>query len=639
MLAAMVGFAGVASAQYAPATLQKEFKDQLRKDKPGVSYAEKSAVIFSEDFANGLAGNNQLNGAWAATGANDLALFEYDTDGPEGAYTSQDQQVMSETVDNGVMMLNGDKVNTIDGVIATPLVVGNITAYLESPVIPLETREVALEFQHAFRWCCDNAAPYGIQVSFDAGASWSQHYLLTITQATNAGSGTLTESLFLGCYIPEGQDLSQFKFRFAHEGAGATSHYFWAIDDVKLVDFNLNSTQTIAGHHGDIVNDWDYEVIAHSQSHILDMGGQYLNNGSKSIDKFGSKIEVYNKAGELVNTTTKEISTLDVCIDSAIYRGTFAPGANEEYTVVYSATYSEYDQDPNHNDDTVITRFETAPDHFGHGSNWRGSAYVFDDDQGNNLEVEYGMIYRAYNPGVSTCMGIRTVFVNSGSLATTEGQFITFQLYQFLDPASPDTDAMELIADGEYEIPAEQLTTDVADVKWVDLYFDENQIEGIDLEQNQLYFVSITGYGGADALAVPTHGPDDDNAARAFGNLNNDGTFTWYGLASGVLVNMIIEGPLAVEEGAMTNSFELGVNVPNPVKNVTSIAYSNKVAGNVTMEVMDITGKVVAVVEEGVQAPGKHAINFDASQLANGVYTYTVEVNGERQTKRMVVSK
>ncbi|MFT6717857.1 MAG: hypothetical protein ACJAY8_000239, partial [Sphingobacteriales bacterium] len=310
--------------------------------------------------------------------------------------------------------------------------------------------------------------------------------------------------------------------------------------------------------------------------------------------------------------------------------------SNDEvaYTVQYTPDYSDFGNDANHTDDTLTSSFEMTKGYFGHGNRWRGGSYQFDDDNGNFNEIEYGMIYRAYNTG--KVFGLRTMFVNAGTRLTTANQFITYQLYQFLDPADPDPELMTLITEGDTEIETDWITSATDNQNWTHLAFDE-----VTIEAGELYMATISGFGGADAIAIPTHGPDDDNAARAYGDLNNDGNPAWFGLASGVLVNLITDASVGVDElAAAGGEFSLSQNAPNPAVDNTNISYELVKAGkNVSLEVFDITGKMVASINKGTQAPGAHTISFDASALASGVYTYTLDVDGTRLTNRMVVSK
>ena len=51
----------------------------------------------------------------------------------------------------------------------------------------------------------------------------------------------------------------------------------------------------------------------------------------------------------------------------------------------------------------------------------------------------------------------------------------------------------------------------------------------------------------------------------------------------------------------------------------------------------DITGKIVYSLDMGTQAAGMNNITIDATDFAAGAYTYTLTVNGERATDRLLV--
>ena len=67
-------------------------------------------MLFSEDFANGFAGNNDF-GSWTTSGA-DGAIWKYDTFGPTVAYSDLDEIMESATVANGFALFNSDSANT-----------------------------------------------------------------------------------------------------------------------------------------------------------------------------------------------------------------------------------------------------------------------------------------------------------------------------------------------------------------------------------------------------------------------------------------------------------------------------------------------------------------------------------------------
>jgi hypothetical protein len=50
-----------------------------------------------------------------------------------------------------------------------------------------------------------------------------------------------------------------------------------------------------------------------------------------------------------------------------------------------------------------------------------------------------------------------------------------------------------------------------------------------------------------------------------------------------------------------------------------------------------MTGKVIISDNLGTRAAGDYQIHLDGSKFAPGIYFYSIIVNGERVTKRMVI--
>lgn len=83
----------------------------------------------------------------------------------------------------------------------------------------------------------------------------------------------------------------------------------------------------------------------------------------------------------------------------------------------------------------------------------------------------------------------------------------------------------------------------------------------------------------------------------------------------------------------------LGFNVyPNPVTSMASIEYSLVNSGHVSIQVTDILGQTVAVLENTGKAAGKYNTTFDASTLpAKGVYFITIKAGNVLETRKIVV--
>jgi hypothetical protein len=77
---------------------------------------------------------------------------------------------------------------------------------------------------------------------------------------------------------------------------------------------------------------------------------------------------------------------------------------------------------------------------------------------------------------------------------------------------------------------------------------------------------------------------------------------------------------------------------PNPYLNNTNITFEIKQSGKVQIEVINLLGKQVAVLENKTLSAGKHLYPFSAKALgeAPGVYFVKLKVNEQMQTFRIV---
>jgi hypothetical protein len=78
-------------------------------------------------------------------------------------------------------------------------------------------------------------------------------------------------------------------------------------------------------------------------------------------------------------------------------------------------------------------------------------------------------------------------------------------------------------------------------------------------------------------------------------------------------------------------------NFPNPVKGLTSFNVSLEKAARVSVEVKNIMGQVAMIMDKGVVEAGTQTYKIDASSLISGIYFYTVKINGESFTHKMIV--
>ncbi|WP_340102436.1 Ig-like domain-containing protein [Rhodohalobacter sp. 8-1] len=85
--------------------------------------------------------------------------------------------------------------------------------------------------------------------------------------------------------------------------------------------------------------------------------------------------------------------------------------------------------------------------------------------------------------------------------------------------------------------------------------------------------------------------------------------------------------------------YSLEQNYPNPFNPSTTIKYSLPEAENVNLQVFDLLGRQVASLISKHQSAGVHTVNFDASQLATGIYIYRIAAGNFVMTKKLMLVK
>ncbi len=85
-------------------------------------------------------------------------------------------------------------------------------------------------------------------------------------------------------------------------------------------------------------------------------------------------------------------------------------------------------------------------------------------------------------------------------------------------------------------------------------------------------------------------------------------------------------------------SFNVMQNSPNPVINNTAIKFTSTTDGKAKMTLYNIAGQKL-VEKEFTALHGDNSYDFDATALESGIYVYAIELNGQKQIRRMVVAK
>ncbi|GEM_PF-5300274 len=101
--------------------------------------------------------------------------------------------------------------------------------------------------------------------------------------------------------------------------------------------------------------------------------------------------------------------------------------------------------------------------------------------------------------------------------------------------------------------------------------------------------------------------------------------------------------PKAIEESAantpLTVGMWLGQNYPNPFNPLTEIPFSLNEPMNIRLVVLDVFGRELIVLKDGVCDAGYHVASFDGAEYPSGTYIVRLESGRGSLTERMMLLK
>ena len=414
-----------------------------------------------------------------------------------------------------------------------------------------------------------------------------------------------------------GQDEIFIRFRFS-----GTWGYSWEIDDIHVYDTPANDTRI-----DNYVSYTDYERTG------------YYEYGAWPLSQIPADLaaaaKVYNVGYEdqtnvVLDVTAAGATTSSTAITLAYatadtLSGAYLPTALGPVTVEYALSADAVDENPENNmtsqsfdvtdlswgrDDGTPTN--AAP---GDGTDDYIAVSLFDI-------VEDVVIYAidvAIMDGSETGTSIITHLFDGfddGFLAEQYGGIIQ------------STEEFDIIA-GNTNAVGEPVST------WYTMVFEEPYMASA----GDWLGAGFEHYGGSNVQYGESKFTQD-NTAFIYGPFGAGSAYDWYYTNEVPMVRLNLN-PNAVntisEETVNTSGFEMFPSFPNPTNGVTRVQFRLDRAADVNFEVIDMTGKVVYTLEMGTQAPGYNSISLDASEFAAGVYTYTLSVDGERSTDRLMV--
>jgi hypothetical protein len=571
-------------------------------------------IVFSEDFANGFAGNNSF-GPWTTAGANGN-IWAYTHTGPVGAYSDPTEIIASATVDNGFAIFESDSANTNwadTTIVASPVPwVGSLV----SPIMDLTGYPaVTVNFAQRMRYCCSNDTPgHFVEVSTDGGNTWPNRYPTENGILDNDDPGTVNMSINIAGALA-GQPLDNVQIRFTQDGANGITHYHWQIDDIAIVSLDANDMMITNAAEStwnfDTANTFD--SIPYSIFPISQLRGRALN------------LTAFNNGADPANNVQAQFTTTDG-YDQTVDLGTMAPGATQtalaplwtptasigDHTVYFSLTSDETDNNTANNYDTAMVQVSDFI--YARDLGARTGGYN-DNDQGDAFRIGN----KFYIANDVTLYGIDVAF---SAVSATDIELDA----QLLDAG---TSGYPPLAETAYHTLLASELSPLGTGNFVSFIFDQP----VALTAGTDYLAVVQHFGGANVL-IGVSGTSPAQTSN-FYRASND---TWYYVTSTPMVRMNFNSNIGIGEGNTHNGVGLGQNYPNPANGATTrIDFSLDQAAPVTMELRDISGKLVQTLVNGTMAQGVHHVDVNTANLGAGVYFYTLTTGKNTSTKRMTV--
>lgn len=119
-----------------------------------------------------------------------------------------------------------------------------------------------------------------------------------------------------------------------------------------------------------------------------------------------------------------------------------------------------------------------------------------------------------------------------------------------------------------------------------------------------------------------------DNEDRLYAGLINEGVYR----SISVLTNI-------QDKNNVIECFLLSNNFPNPFNPNTTIVYYLPISSEVKLKIYDVLGNEIATLVNEEKPAGTYEVNFDAGNLASGIYIYKLLAGDFIQTRKMILLK
>jgi hypothetical protein len=100
-----------------------------------------------------------------------------------------------------------------------------------------------------------------------------------------------------------------------------------------------------------------------------------------------------------------------------------------------------------------------------------------------------------------------------------------------------------------------------------------------------------------------------------------------------------IDTTVGIKDFSVPTEYKLYQNFPNPFNPTTTIKYQIPEMSFVSLKVYDVLGNEIVTLINEEKPIGSYEVEFDASSLSSGVYSYKIQAGNFIETKKMILLK
>lgn len=411
--------------------------------------------------------------------------------------------------------------------------------------------------------------------------------------------------------IAGGQETVYLRFRWK-----GTWGYAWMVDDVELFETPENDVAIdnyVSYTDFETTGTYEYGIWPYDQVGQIQMGARVRNLGQFDAENIVLNVDV-NGQGAGTSSTPIFLGYQEADTVRAI--GYSIPAVEGTYTVDMSIDFDAEDENPG--DNVASTSFQV-------------DEFLFARDNG---VFTSSFPATTYTTEFSLANGYQ--FFEESTVYAIDVAFTAGDLGAEVQVHVLDGNLDIIASSSEFQLNAAVINNNpgTGDLIWTTITLDDPYT----VAANSFVLAAVQSFGNQN-VRVARAQVAPSQTCFVQGNFGVDAVFAWYFTASTFMLNFNLDpnATTSVEEVAVGQNFTLFQNMPNPATGTTLIRYELGQNERVSFDVMDITGKRVQAQDLGMQPAGEHQFNLNIANLAPGMYTYTLNVGGERATRKMIV--